>query len=182
MLREWKKVLRHLMCLRKQPFPHLLGSDAVPEDRKDALSQQLVEQFRGEDVGRDLFLARAARGTATNKTEFFGLYLQPEQPPEQWSQDSLANFHWRGQSKLTLPFLRRALDQAQWVKAHRRIFFMPAWLDGFVNGHSSPEALAIVDDFLATATIDADVKKKLLQSRDGLARAVRIRAAYGKPR
>ena len=31
---------------------------------------------------------------------------------------------------------------------------MPAWLDAFVNGHSSPEALAIVDEFLRTREWD----------------------------
>ena len=65
-----------------------------------------------------------------------------------------------------------------WVKANRRIFFMPAWLNSFINGHSSPEALAIVDKFLAEAKLTEDIRKKLLQSRDGLWRAVKIREAF----
>ena len=104
--------------------------------------------------------------------------MRADGPPEQWSQDSLPWFHWPGQRELTLPFLRPALERAQWAKQNRRIFFMPAWLDGFVNGHSDAAALAIVDEFLRTATIDDDVRRKLLQSRDGLQRAVRIRAAF----
>ncbi|MEC7725260.1 MAG: hypothetical protein VYD05_07090, partial [Planctomycetota bacterium] len=96
------------------------------------------------------------------------------------TQDSLSYFHWPGQAALTLPYLRKALDQVDWVKQHRRIFFMPAWLDAFVNGHSTSEALAIVDAFLAEARLSPDVRRKLLQSRDGLARAVRIREAFAK--
>ncbi|MFM1871285.1 MAG: hypothetical protein RL398_707, partial [Planctomycetota bacterium] len=113
------------------------------------------------------------------KAEYFKRYLHPTQPPEQWTQDSLPFFHWPGQEALTLPYLRRALEQVDWVKRNRRIFFMPAWLDGFINAHGSAEALAIVDAFIADQPLEDDVRKKLLQSRDGLARAVKIRAAFG---
>ncbi|MFY9344502.1 MAG: M1 family aminopeptidase, partial [Planctomycetota bacterium] len=143
-----------------------LGEDAIAA---------LTARFAGEDVGKEVFLARAATPTAEAKKDYFARYLDLGQPPEQWTQDSLSWFHWPQQHALTLPFLRPALDKVDWVKANRRIFFMPAWLDGFINGHSSPEALAIVDDFLATAELSPDIRQKLLQSRDGLARAVRIR-------
>ena len=90
--------------------------------------------------------------------------------------DSLPFFHWPGHAALTLPFLARALDQVEWVKQHRKIFFMPAWLDGFINGHQSPEALAVVEAFLARRKdLPADIRLKVLQSVDGLRRAVRIR-------
>ena len=131
---------------------------------------------------RETFLARAAIGTADNKQRCFEAYLQLDAPPEQWAQDSLANFHWPGQAEVTKPFLAQALAKAQWVKANRRIFFMPAWLDAFVNAHADAAALEVVDAVLANGGLDADVKKKLLQSRDGLARAVRIRERFGSAR
>ena len=53
-------------------------------------------------------------------------------------------------------------------------------MDRDINGHSSAAALTIVDEFLAETKLSADVRKKLLQSRDGLARAVRIREAFAK--
>jgi len=105
--------------------------------------------------------------------------MQLESPPEQWTQDSLGWFHWPRQEALTLPFLKPALEKVDWVKQNRRIFFMPAWLNAFVNGHDSKEALAIVDQFLHDAKLSDDIRRKLLQSRDGLARAVRIRATFG---
>lgn len=140
----------------------------------------LAARFRGEDVGKERFLALAAEPTAAAKQAYFDQYLQLEAPPEQWTQDSLPWFHWPGQEALTLPFLAPALQKVDWVKQHRRIFFMPAWLDAFVNGHDSPEALAIVDAFLAEAKLGDDVRRKLLQSRDGLARAVAIRRAFAR--
>jgi aminopeptidase N len=139
----------------------------------------LQRRFEKEDVGKELFLARAAIGTAEQKAEHWATYMQLDTPPEQWTQDSLSWFHWPRQSALTLPYLRQALDKVDWVKQHRRIFFMPAWLDGFVNGHSSAAALAIVDEFANTTQLSPDVRQKLQQSRDGLWRAVRIRAAFG---
>ena len=152
----------------------------APEGDREVLETTVRAAFANEDIGREMFLARAAIATAANKQEYFDAYLRLEAPPEQWTQDSLGNFHWPGQGATTLPLLRAALENASWVKKNRRIFFMPAWFDAFVNGHSDANALAIVDQFLATATLDADVRKKLLQSRDGLARAVRVRAAFAR--
>ena len=77
-----------------------------------------------------------------------------------------------------MPYLAQALEQIEWVKQNRRIFFMPAWLDGFVNAHSSTAALQVVDDFLSRRELSPDLRQKLMQSRDGLWRAVRIRAAF----
>lgn len=145
---------------------------------KDELSQ-LKARFAKEDLGKEQFLAEAAAPSAENKQNYWRQYMQLDTPPEQWTQDSLAWFHWPGQEALTLPFLKLALEKVDWVKENRRIFFMPAWLDGFINAHSSPDALAIVDAFLAENKLSDDVRRKLLQSRDGLARAVKIRRTFG---
>lgn len=125
------------------------------------------------------YLALAARGDAESKAEQFASYLQLEEPPEQWMQDSLSYFHWPNQDEVTLPFLGRALERSEWVKQNRRIFFMPAWIDGFVNGHSSRAALEIVDDFLARRSdLSADIRRKILESVDSLRRAVRIKEKW----
>ncbi|MEZ6037125.1 MAG: M1 family aminopeptidase [Planctomycetota bacterium] len=162
-----------------------LAAAALLAAGADDAQQQLdaaKQRYRDADCEKELFLAGAAVPTAANKQAYFARYLVADDPPEQWTQDSLGWFHWPGQEALTLPFLKPALEQVDWVKQHRRIFFMPAWLDAFVNGHDSPEALAIVDAFLAEHELSDDVRKKVLQSRDGLARAVRVRAAFAQPR
>jgi aminopeptidase N len=152
---------------------------AARADDADAVLQALEQQLSSEGIGKESFQCRAAIPTAANKAAYWEHYLQLQAPPEQWTQDSLSFFHWPGQDLLTLPYLRQSLEKVDWVKQNRRIFFMPAWLDAFVNGHSSADALAIVDDFLAKAELSYDVRNKLLQSRDGLARTVRIRAVFG---
>ena len=156
----------------------LLANGEVGAQPSDHPLQQLQTRFDGQDIGKELFLARAATPTPEAKAAYWQRFLVKDDPPEQWTQDSLSWFHWAGQSNLTLPYLEPALQQVDWVKENRRIFFMPAWLDAFINGHSSKEALAVVDKFLAERELSPDIKQKVLQSRDGLARAVRIREAF----
>lgn len=139
----------------------------------------LVRDAKGEDRGRETFLARAARPARESKEEYFAAYLRLQEPPEQWAQDSLPFFHWPGQARWTRPFLGRALEAASWVKQHRRIFFMPAWLEAFVNGCDDAAALQEVDAFLGREGLDEDIRRKLLQARDGLERSVRVRAKFG---
>jgi hypothetical protein len=55
---------------------------------------------------------------------------------------------------------------------------MPAWIDAFVNAHGSPEALDIVREFL-DRRLPEDIRRKILQSLDGLERAVAIRQRWG---
>ena len=156
----------------------LLANGEVGQKPEDHPLQQLQKRFDTQDIGKELFLARAATPTAESKKAYWQRFLVKDDPPEQWTQDSLSWFHWSGQESLTLPYLEPALQQVDWVKENRRIFFMPAWLNAFINGHNSKEALAIVDKFLAERELSPDIKKKLLQSRDGLVRAVRIREAF----
>ncbi|MCC6672642.1 MAG: ERAP1-like C-terminal domain-containing protein [Planctomycetes bacterium] len=151
----------------------------VAQGRDTPEGWQAMAKSVQRDAERHLFLAGAARPESRGKERYFGLYLQEKEPPENWVQESLALFHWPGQEALTLPFLRRALDRVLWVKEHRKIFFLPAWIDAFVNAHSSAEALGIVESFLAeTRDLPEDVRRKVLQSQDALRRAVAIRARW----
>jgi aminopeptidase N len=168
----------------------LPGSVAIgPEDEYLAFAA-LVAAGRAEsarehlttkgDVAKFAYLAGAAAADADVKERYFASYFDPKHPPEQWVQASLGFFHWPGQGELTLPYLRRALDRVEWVKEHRKIFFMPAWIDGFVNGHSTRAALEIVEAFRAAhEDLPADVRRKLLQSLDELQRAVRLQEKWG---
>ena len=63
------------------------------------------------------------------------------------------------------------------MKRDKKIFFVLNWLDSFVDNQTSAAALKIVDDFLAANPGDPDLKLKILEVRDELARTVRIRTA-----
>lgn len=158
----------------------LIAAGQVGTKPEEHPLQRLKQRYAGTDSGKEQFLAAAATPTAATKQAYWQRFLVKDDPPEQWTQDSLSWFHWSGQEELTLPYLELALKQVDWVKANRRIFFMPAWLNAFINGHSSKKALAIVDKFLAETELSDDIKNKMLQSRDGLWRAVQIREAFAK--
>lgn len=148
----------------------------IATGRDDAVRATLPENT---DVAKFVYLAGAADASKDTKERYFASYLDVKEPPEQWVQQSLDFFHWPGQEALTMPFLVRALEQVEWVKQNRKIFFMPAWIDGFVNGHTSAAALAVVETFLAThQDLPPDIRGKILQSVDELRRVVRIRARW----
>jgi len=151
---------------------------AANGDRPDAIAVAR-RQLKGQDTAKHVFLAGAARPTPTNKKRYFKAYLNLDEPPEQWTRDSLGYFHWPRQEEITLPYLSKALEQLDWVKRNRKVFFMPAWINAFVNGHSSKEALEIVRAFMKNnPDLSLDIRRKLLQSLDGLERAVKIKERW----
>jgi len=155
----------------------LAAAALLAAGRSQAVLNQVIKDFGKQDVAREAFIAAAASPTA--KAEYFAAYSKLDDPPEQWMSSSLGNFHWFGQESLTLPYLRQALDRVEWVKKNRKIFFMPAWVNAFVNGHSSSKALRVVEDYLAERQdLSIDIRRKILQSLDGLQRSVTIKKRW----
>ena len=145
--------------------------------RGRAALDAVVADLGKEDVDREKYVAGAA--DPKTKAEYFASYANLDEPPEQWMSLSLGNFHWPGHQAAALPYLRQALDKVEWVKKNRKIFFMPAWIDAFVNGHSSTAALAQVEAFLdERRDLPIDIRRKILQSLDSLQRAVRIKRRW----
>jgi aminopeptidase N len=135
------------------------------------------------DAARRAFVAGAAIPAADIKAEYFGRFLDDPALNEDWVTAALGNFNAPTHSALTLRYLRPSLDRLEWVRDNRRIFFLPRWISGFVGGHLGAEALATVDRFLAeNPALPADIRRKVLQSRDELERTVRIRAAAERTR
>jgi aminopeptidase N len=84
-------------------------------------------------------------------------------------------------SDLTLPYLGKALAELPNLKKNRKIFFVNGWLGAFLGGQKGEEALKIVNQFLeSNPNLDRDLRLKILENVDGLERAVKIRAKYGK--
>lgn len=140
----------------------------------------LAKEFANTDPAKEVFMARAAAPDAAVKESYWQQFLRREAPPEQWVQDSLAWFHWPGQASLTSRYLGPALERVEWVKANRRIFFMPAWIDAFVNCSDDPEAVQTVQKFLRESRPTPDVERKVLQSMDALQRAVKVRRIFSR--
>jgi aminopeptidase N len=149
---------------------------ALGDTGSPALLRREQQRDSTPEAARSAFTAAAAVPTAANKATYFQRYFDDTALNEEWVTASLGAFNHDLHAELSLPWLRPALERAEWLRDHRRIFFLPRWLDSFIGGHASAEALRTVDEFLAAhPALPLDVRRKILQPRDELARAVRIR-------
>jgi aminopeptidase N len=124
------------------------------------------------------WVAQAARPDAATKRSYFDEYLHNPQRSEDWIQSSLGAFNYWNQSALTAPYLEPALEALPQVKRERKIFFLVAWLDAFMDGQQSQASLESVQHYLQTASPDPDLRLKILEAMDELQRTVRIRAKF----
>lgn len=125
------------------------------------------------------YMAVAARPDPAAKKQYFDGYLHDASRPEDWVEQSLGPFNYWNQSDLTLPYLAPALAALPQVKHDRKIFFVLGWLNAFIDGQQSPQAQAVVKDFLHSADLDKDLRLKILEVEDELDRTVKIRGKYG---
>jgi aminopeptidase N len=165
----------------RQPSRWAIVTRLIAAGAPDAETRLAAETRRDTTAGgqRRAFVAGAARPTPANKRTYFDRYFRDTSLNEEWVTASLRAFDDPDQSALTLPYLVPALDTLPWIQRNRRIFFLGSWLNAVLGGQRSPEALARVDRFLsAHPTLPADLRRKILQSRDDLERTVRIRRGF----
>lgn len=124
------------------------------------------------------YVAAAAKPDPAIKEFYFNDYLHNPSRPEDWVQQSLADFNYWNQSALTAPYLKPALEALPQVKQQRKIFFLVAWLNAFIEGQDSEAADKQVHTWLKTAPLDKDLKLKILQSVDPLDRIVKIHQRF----
>jgi len=153
---------------------------ALGEPDARALLEAEARRDSTPEAGRRAFVAAAAAPDPVVKAEYFRRYLDDPTLNEEWVTASLGAFNEAGQTRLTLPYLRPSLERLEWIRDNRRIFFLPSWINAFVRGQQSAEALAVVDRLLAESpNLPLDIRRKVLQARDQLERTVAIRRAAG---
>ncbi|MBO0798192.1 MAG: ERAP1-like C-terminal domain-containing protein [Blastocatellia bacterium] len=148
----------------------------------DVEAERMLDDERSRDTGDDsrkqAYIAEAARADAATKRRYFADYLNNRSLPEDWIEGSLGPFNSFNQSPLTQPYLRPALEALPQVKRERKIFFVLSWLNAFIGGQQSEEALNDVHEFMKSNKIDHDLELKVLEVEDELERTVRIRNKY----
>jgi aminopeptidase N len=168
------------------------GVDLRPLDRwtivtaliafNDPEARAVFEAERKRDPGGDgqkyAYVAGAAAPDPLQKRKYFNEYLHDPSRPEDWIELSLRPFNYWNQSALTQPYLKPALEALPQVKRDRKIFFLVDWLDAFIDGQHSPAADAEVHEYLRTATLEPDLRLKILQAVDDLDRTVKIRRKF----
>jgi aminopeptidase N len=121
---------------------------------------------------------RAGRADAAQKSRCFNALLHETSLSERCVEAAAERFNAVEHAPLTLPFLRPALEALPRLAHERRIFFVDRWLAAFVGGQVGRAALAEVERVLAETPLDADLRRKVREHADELARTVRIRARY----
>jgi aminopeptidase N len=74
--------------------------------------------------------------------------------------------------------VQAALEALPQIKRERKNFFVLGWLNAFIQNQQSVEAQAKVHEFLRAASLDRDLRLKVLESSDELDRTIKIRAKY----
>jgi aminopeptidase N len=128
---------------------------------------------------RYAYAAGAARPDPDAKRRQFAGWLEDPALAESWIEESLGPFNAVEHERATAPLLASALAQLPKLKRERKIFFVNNWLAAFLGGQTSPESAATVKRFLRETKLDPDLRRKVLESFDGLERTVRIRRKYG---
>ncbi len=128
------------------------------------------------DGRRRRFIVGAGRPDAATKQAYWVRYFADSTLNEEWASESLEEFAALEHEKVTLPYLRPALDSLPFIQTNRRIFFLESWLAAFLRGQTSDSALATVQRYLDDhPRLPEDLRRKVLQHTDELARTVRIR-------
>lgn len=151
---------------------------ALGDPEADAIFNAETQRDHSGDGQKYAYAAGAARPDARTKQKYFDEYLHNPARPEDWIDQSLGAFNYWNQSALTAPYLKSALEALPQIKGERKIFFLVAWLNAFMDGQQSSEAQAVVSNFLWSATLDPDLKLKILQVKDELDRTVTIRQKF----
>ncbi|MBB5056940.1 aminopeptidase N [Granulicella aggregans] len=154
---------------------HLIAMNDL--NAANVLSAEKARDHSGE-AQKYAYAAGAGTPSAVTKAHYFDEYLHDPTIQEDWITQSLRPFSSWNQSSLTLPYLSQALNELPEIKQHRKIFFLGAWLGAFLEGQNTPEAQQVVRSWLSNPKIDRDLRLKVLESMDGLDRAVFIRKTF----
>lgn len=154
----------------------ILGDADAP-----VLLAELEKTETSDEAKRYAYAAKAGIATAENKAKFWNDFVNNKEISESWIEAAFVTFNASKHADLTLPYLEKALAELPNLKRNRKIFFVNGWLAAFIGGQKSEAALNIVTKFLAdNPNLDKDLRLKILENSDGLERAVKIRAKFGK--
>jgi aminopeptidase N len=154
----------------------ILGGGAAP-----ALLENLNKNETSDEAKRYAYMAGAGFRSKDTKAKYFSDFLSDKDISEDWIASSLYSFNNEKHSQLTLPYLERALTELPNLNRDRKIFFVGGWLDAFIGGQKSAEALNLVNKYLAAnAKLDTDLRLKILEAVDGLERTVNIQRKFGE--
>jgi aminopeptidase N len=154
---------------------------AVRSSGRDGLLEEQRRRFHGDErLARFEFVMPAASADQVTRDGFFEKLAEVRnRHHEPWVIEGLTYLNHPLRAAAALRYLRRSLDLLAEIRRTGDIFFPKSWLDATLGGHNSPEAAAIVRDYLQTAVVP-HLRKLVLQSADNLFRASLGREGFGE--
>lgn len=128
-----------------------------------------IERLDNPDrIAKFEFTLRAVSPNLSERLAFFESLSKPEnRKPEPWVTDALMLLHHPLRSDFSIRFLETSLNMLPEIQQTGDIFFPKSWIDATLWGHSSPEAIDIVKNWIDTnPDLSPNLKSKLLQSAD----------------
>jgi len=145
----------------------------------DAFILAMAEDVKDADVkGMMEFVSPVFSKDKLRLDEFVnGLEKLENRKKENWVLTAMGYIHHPYHQEQNMKYLNEALELIQTIKETGSLFFPMFWVQTSLNGYSSIEALKIVDYFFKDHTVyPEDLKTKILQSLDMVARVNRIKA------
>jgi len=131
---------------------------------------------------RQAAAAGAARPTPEAKAEAWSVIVEQDSQPLALVEEVMGGFQQFGQEEVLTPYVERFFDALPAVWSSRDLTEALAFgRRMFPHLIVEPSTIDRSDGYLASAPAQPPVRRLLLEGRDGIARALRTRAADGEP-
>jgi len=148
----------------------------MPQHQEELLVTQLENTKNPDRKERMLFVMPALSDNREIRDAFFeSLKLEKNREHEPWVLEALSYLHHPLRAESSISYLRPSLDLLKEVQLTGDIFFPQRWLHTTFDGHTSQQALEIVDAFLKEhPEYPPYLKNKILQATDLINRSVAL--------
>ena len=143
---------------------------------KAILEQQIGRTMNPDRKARLQFVVPALSSDPAERDRFFASLADvANRRHEPWVLDGLRYLHHPLRAASAVKYIDPSLKLLQEIQQTGDIFFPTRWMDATLGGHRSPEAAAIVRDFLdrAPRSYPDRLRRIILSSADDLFRASR---------
>jgi len=167
--------------LEEQQYIALAEALALHElaDAQLILDEQALRIKNPDRLARFNFVRPAFSADVAVREAFFRSFSEvTNRRQESWVLDAMAAIHHPSRADVCLPLIRPSLDLVEEIQQTGDIFFPLRWLSATLGGHQSPEAAAIVQQYLnERADLPAHIRAKVLQAADDLFRSAALSVA-----
>ena len=167
--------------LTEEDYSALAMSLTVKDYPSAGILQQQLQRIKNVDRRNRLqFLMPALSAKVQDRDAFFhSLIYEKNREKKSWVVTALEYLHHPLRATSSGKYLKQSLDLLQEIQLTGDIFFPAAWLKSTFGYYQTPQAAAVVRNFLKShPRYNKKLKAKILQATDLLFRAERLVGKY----